>query len=104
MLEPDGTQCIVDAIISLAHRLGLKTVAEGVEDHEQLELLRAAGCDLIQGFLFSHPLKADDASSLIFQQTKFETGAPVLATPTLGEKVAAGRSERMTTLPIRKRR
>jgi diguanylate cyclase (GGDEF)-like protein len=104
MLEPDGTQCIVDAIISLAHRLGLKTVAEGVEEHEQLELLRAAGCDLIQGFLFSHPLKADDASSLIFQQTKFETGAPVLAAPALVEKVAVGRSERVTTLPIRKRR
>jgi len=96
MLEPDGTRCIVDAIISLAHRLGLKTVAEGVEEHEQLELLRESGCDLIQGFLFSHPLSADDASSLIFQQKLFDP----TALPVLEEKVAAGRNDRVTTMPV----
>ena len=100
MLEPDGTQCIVDAIISLAHRLGLKTVAEGVEETEQLDLLREAGCDLIQGFLFSHPLTSEDATSLIYQQT----------VPNIGKfvhdegQLIGGRQNRVTSMPIRRRR
>jgi diguanylate cyclase (GGDEF)-like protein len=69
MLEPDGTRCIVEAIISLAHRLGLQTVAEGVENEDQLALLRAVGCDLIQGFFFSKPLSAIDASCLLWKDT-----------------------------------
>jgi diguanylate cyclase (GGDEF)-like protein len=69
MLDPDGTRCIVEAIISLAHRLGLETLAEGVETDTQLAELKAAGCNMIQGFLFSRPLTADDASSLLWQDT-----------------------------------
>ncbi len=69
MLEPDGTRCIVEAIISLAHRLGLQTVAEGVENELQLEFLRSLGCDLIQGFFFSKPLSAIDASCLLWKDT-----------------------------------
>jgi diguanylate cyclase (GGDEF)-like protein len=99
MLEPDGTQCIVDAIISLAHRLGLKTVAEGVEEYEQLELLRAAGCDLIQGFLFSHPLPSDEASALLYQQGGFETAPPILE-----EATTLSRAPRLATMPTPRRR
>jgi diguanylate cyclase (GGDEF)-like protein len=73
MHEPDGTRCIVEAIVTLAHNLGLQTVAEGVENEEQLALLRAAGCDLIQGFLFSRPLSALDASALLWKSTLSET-------------------------------
>jgi diguanylate cyclase (GGDEF)-like protein len=69
MLEPGGTRAIVEAIISLAHGLGLRTVAEGVEQEEQLEFLRAAGCDLIQGYIFSHPLSAVEASRLLLQES-----------------------------------
>jgi diguanylate cyclase (GGDEF)-like protein len=47
---------IVRAIISLGHNLNLKIVAEGVETPAQLEFLRAAGCDLIQGFLMSRAI------------------------------------------------
>jgi diguanylate cyclase (GGDEF)-like protein len=72
MLEPEGTRCIVEAIIPLAHQLGLQTVAEGVENEDQLALLRTAGCDLIQGFFFSKPLSAIDASCLLWKDAMSE--------------------------------
>jgi diguanylate cyclase (GGDEF)-like protein len=50
---------ITTNIVSLARCLGLQTVAEGVEDHEQLDVLGAQGCDEVQGFLFSRPVAAE---------------------------------------------
>ena len=47
---------LVKAAIVMAHVLGLKVVAEGVESVEQRELLAAQGCDLVQGFLYSRPV------------------------------------------------
>jgi len=75
MLEPDGAGCIVEAIAMLARNLGLQTVAEGVENEAQLELLRAAGCDLLQGFLFSRPLTAIDATRLLWNETVVVDGS-----------------------------
>jgi diguanylate cyclase len=49
---------IVAAIIRLSHVLGLDVVAEGVERHEQIDVLRALGCDFAQGFLISKPMPA----------------------------------------------
>lgn len=56
--DPDARK-IVEATISLAHVLGLRTVAEGVEDARGVEIVRDMGCDLIQGFYYSRPLPAE---------------------------------------------
>lgn len=53
---------IVEAAISLGHRLGLSVVAEGVETAEQFEKLSALGCDLFQGFLLGEPVPPDEVN------------------------------------------
>jgi diguanylate cyclase (GGDEF)-like protein len=64
--DSDDT-AIVSAIISMAHSMGLRVIAEGVETGEQLEILRDLQCNEIQGFLFSPPVSADDATALLDQ-------------------------------------
>jgi EAL domain-containing protein (putative c-di-GMP-specific phosphodiesterase class I)/GGDEF domain-containing protein len=56
---------VVRGIIAIAAGLGLKTIAEGVEDREQRDLLAAEGCDLYQGFLCAGPLSEDALAELI---------------------------------------
>jgi diguanylate cyclase (GGDEF)-like protein len=56
---------IVAMIVSLAHTLGLRVVAEGVEDDEQVRLLRELGCDQIQGFFVSRPVPAEDVDEML---------------------------------------
>ena len=51
---------IVAAVVNLAHTLGLFVIAEGVESSEQVDRLRRLGCDLIQGFVVSEPLAAEE--------------------------------------------
>ena len=58
--EADGNRNIVEAIVSLAHRLGLEVIAEGVETASQHALLRQLQCQLAQGYYFSTPLPSED--------------------------------------------
>ena len=48
-----------EAMIVMAHKLGIKVIAEGVETAEQRDLLVDAGCDYVQGYFFSRPLTAE---------------------------------------------
>jgi diguanylate cyclase (GGDEF)-like protein/PAS domain S-box-containing protein len=58
-------EAIAAAIIAMAHSLGLKVVAEGVETTTQLAVMRALKCDEMQGYLFSKPLPATDFEALV---------------------------------------
>jgi EAL domain-containing protein (putative c-di-GMP-specific phosphodiesterase class I) len=59
---------IAEAIIAMARSLGLRVVAEGVETRAQLDFLRAHRCDTFQGYLFSKPLTALEASAMLRAQ------------------------------------
>ena len=66
-------KAIVKAIISLAKSLKLVTIAEGVETREQLDFLRAEGCDVIQGYYFSKPIPANELTRLLREDKGLET-------------------------------
>jgi EAL domain-containing protein (putative c-di-GMP-specific phosphodiesterase class I) len=65
---------IIRAILAMAQSLGLKVVAEGVENETQLNFLALAGCNEYQGYFFSQPLSATDATELLHSM-KDERGA-----------------------------
>ncbi len=56
----DEKQAVVDAIIQMSHRLKMKVVAEGVEQAQQVDILRKMNCDIIQGYYYSKPLPLND--------------------------------------------
>jgi diguanylate cyclase (GGDEF)-like protein len=58
--QDSDAHTIVNAMIQLAHNLGLKVLAEGVETREQLDYLKKQQCDYVQGYYFSKPLSYDD--------------------------------------------
>ena len=58
--ENPKTKSIVHSIIGMAHEIGIKTVAEGVETEEQISFLRQSGCDYIQGYYYSKPLPEEE--------------------------------------------
>ena len=79
MKEDRTTSMIVRSTIELGHSLGLKVVAEGVEDEQSLELLRELGCDHAQGYYMSRPLPAADLEEWLrtsrWGQTPYEPNA-----------------------------
>jgi EAL domain-containing protein (putative c-di-GMP-specific phosphodiesterase class I) len=64
------SRSIVRLVIDLAHALGMKSVAEGVESAEALDLLRALGCDQAQGYFISRPIAAGDVPSTMLKHTQ----------------------------------
>src|SRR5476651_2267757 len=63
----DGdNQALCEAMVVLAHKLGLKVIAEGVETTEQRDFLIAVGCDFAQGFLYSEPVPPDQFEVLVW--------------------------------------
>jgi diguanylate cyclase (GGDEF)-like protein/PAS domain S-box-containing protein len=56
---------ITEAIVALAHKLGIQVIAEGVETQAQLEVLRGYDCDAMQGYLLSKPIPADDLPAFL---------------------------------------
>lgn len=69
-------RAIMEASILIGHRLGLEVVAEGVENHEQLTLIREMRCDLVQGFYFFRPMPASDVERIL---SALATGHPGLS-------------------------
>ena len=74
-------RAVVDAVIKLAHALGLKVVAEGVENQRQQQILVEMQCDELQGYLFAKPMSAraiqlwaidDRTESAVFKPSIFE--------------------------------
>jgi EAL domain-containing protein (putative c-di-GMP-specific phosphodiesterase class I) len=63
MVADAGDAAIVRSTIELAHHLGLTVVAEGVETEDVAKRAGEFGCDLVQGFLFSHPVPADELTA-----------------------------------------
>jgi diguanylate cyclase (GGDEF)-like protein/PAS domain S-box-containing protein len=69
-LIPHSTDlALCKAIIVMAHELGMKVIAEGVETEQQRDLLAAAGCDYGQGFWFARPMSAEDFAAFARQRT-----------------------------------
>ena len=58
-------QAIIKAVVTLAHSLDIRVVAEGIEEALQLTQIHAMGCDLTQGFYFAHPMSSADATTFL---------------------------------------
>ena len=68
--EDERTRIILESIFQFAHRLNLRTVAEGVETKEQLGFLRTCNCQLVQGFYFDKPLPANEFRQRLIDRDK----------------------------------
>ena len=59
---------ITTSLASLAHALGVRAIAEGIESAEQLQAVRDLGCDLAQGFLFARPVSANEMGKALAEK------------------------------------
>jgi len=65
MTVAPSDQAIIEAIISMAHKLKIRVIAEGVETREQRQMLLDAGCDFAQGYLFAKPMPSSDFEQFV---------------------------------------
>ena len=70
MLNEPDTMTLVQTMISLAHSLRLKVVAEGVDSEDQAKFLRLLRCDEMQGYLFSRPVPFDQITALLTREAR----------------------------------
>jgi EAL domain-containing protein (putative c-di-GMP-specific phosphodiesterase class I) len=87
MLEEQGAAAIVRTTIDLAHSLGLRLVAEGVETEAHLHELARLGCDLAQGYHISRPFPAQDLTPWLQQRTRQPVGERTAAPDRLADQV-----------------
>jgi EAL domain-containing protein (putative c-di-GMP-specific phosphodiesterase class I) len=82
MPDDKADEAIVEAVITLAHRLGMRVVAEGIETERTFERLGEMGCDIGQGYWISRPIPADDVVTWV-RRWPLERGvrAPVGSLP-----------------------
>jgi diguanylate cyclase (GGDEF)-like protein len=78
MTHENSDAAITKTIITLGQSLGLKLIAEGVENHDQLSMLKEFGCEEIQGYLFSKPLSHTDLSLLLNEKKNFSVQGRLL--------------------------
>jgi diguanylate cyclase (GGDEF)-like protein len=68
IVNKDKDAALTESVILMAHRLGLKVVAEGIEDNDQIQVLQKFGCDIGQGYFYTKPIKTDDMIVLLQNQ------------------------------------
>ena len=83
-----SARAIIGAITTLAGALGMETIAEGVEDCDQLEALRSQGCNNIQGYFFSRPVDIGSVDAMIANMRYGGQGLPGFETIEVPSKVA----------------
>lgn len=65
---------IICSVIQMTQRIGLGVIAEGVETADQLDILKEAGCDIVQGYFFYHPMNVDEFDTLIREINRSYSG------------------------------
>jgi diguanylate cyclase (GGDEF)-like protein/PAS domain S-box-containing protein len=85
--EPEGSSCIVQAVVNIAAERHMTTTAEGVETEQQRDLLRELGCAEMQGYLFSPPKPAADVRTMLVGDR--QCGDPVKSNQPRGQKPVA---------------
>ena len=76
--EDEKERIVLESIFTFAHRLHMKTVAEGVETQEQLNFLRSCDCNKIQGFIFARPMPEEDYLSLCSSYLSHDEATDIL--------------------------
>lgn len=71
----NDARSIVSSIISMAHKLGLEVIAEGIEESEQCDFIRLEACDRAQGYYYSKPLPPEDFEALLRKQVEKDDAA-----------------------------
>ncbi len=97
-IRSESDQIILDSITKLAHGLKFEVVAEGVETPEHLVRVLAAGCDYVQGYLFSKPLQSVDVDDFLLQMKSKEVSAHLdQEVPASPADISASEVERLQT-------